>query len=109
MLMSSFHRFWSTEYMGDEGLSTGVLYTLVVAACLLLLAGLVVLCLAYRRHQEGVPAAGAVKGRHGDQLDIKHDQCYVVSYTLKSAADCNAERKPDILATPKGNGEYPPL
>lgn len=95
--------------MGDgEGLSQPLLYTLVVAASLLLLAGLVVLCLAYRRRQDEHPGAGAglaKASRHGNQLDIKQDQCYVVSYTLKSAADCASERKPDILETPRGNGK----
>lgn len=94
------------EYMGDgEGLSQPLLYTLVVTASLLLLAGLLVLCLAYRRRRQRHPAAASVAkaSRHGNQLDIKQDQCYVVSYTLKSAADCASERKPDILETPRGN------
>ncbi|XP_052133369.1 uncharacterized protein LOC113217719 [Frankliniella occidentalis] len=90
------------DYIGDEdSLSPPVMYTLVVTAALLLLAGLVILCLAYRRRQDGAPTVGVVKGGR-NQLDIKHDQCYVVSYTLKSAADCT-ERKPDILETPRGN------
>ncbi|KAK3926158.1 Kin of IRRE-like protein 2 [Frankliniella fusca] len=90
------------DYIGDEdSLSPPVMYILVVTAGLLLLAGLVILCMAYRRRHDGVPAPGVVKGGR-NQLDIKHDQCYVVSYTLKSAADC-AERKPDILETPRGN------
>jgi hypothetical protein len=71
--------------------------------------------------QQKVPPSGGLQSasRHNSLLEINHgEHRYVVSYTLKSAADCGqqqqqsqpqqqqqqqpSERQPDILNTPRG-------
>ena len=73
--------------------------------------------------QQKVPPTGGMESasRHNSLLEINHgEHRYVVSYTLKSAADCGqqqqqqsqqqqqpqppqpSERQPDILNTPRG-------
>ena len=70
--------------------------------------------------QQKVPPAGGLQSasRQNSLLEINHgEHRYVVSYTLKSAADCSqqqqqqqsqqhqqqpSERQPDILNTPRG-------
>lgn len=63
--------------------------------------------------QQKVPPAGGPQSasRHNSLLEINHgEHRYVVSYTLKSAAECGqqlqqqqpSERQPDILNTPRG-------
>lgn len=60
--------------------------------------------------QQKVPPTGGLQpaSRHNSLLEINHgEHRYVVSYTLKSAADCGqqqqqpSERQPDILNTPR--------
>lgn len=66
--------------------------------------------------QQKVPPTGGLQpaSRQNSLLEINHgEHRYVVSYTLKSAADCGqqqqesqqqqpSERQPDILNTPRG-------
>jgi hypothetical protein len=66
--------------------------------------------------QQKIPPTGELQpsSRHNSLLEINHgEHRYVVSYTLKSAADCGqqqqqpqqqqpSERQPDILNTPRG-------
>jgi hypothetical protein len=60
--------------------------------------------------QQKVPPTGGLQptSRQNSLLEINHgEHRYVVSYTLKSAADCGqqqqpSERQPDILDTPRG-------
>jgi hypothetical protein len=128
---------------GGVGLSVVPLAALLTGAVLTLgIAVLLVAVLAVRRrrdahhlhhhyHQQGVPhqmELEAVKqqkvpptgglqsaSRHNSLLEINHgEHRYVVSYTLKSAADCGeqqqqsqqqqqpSDRQPDILNTPRG-------
>jgi hypothetical protein len=66
--------------------------------------------------QQKIPPTGGLQpaSRHNSLLEINHgEHRYVVSYTLKSAADCGqqqqqpqhqqtTEKQPDILNTPRG-------
>ncbi|KDR21494.1 hypothetical protein L798_04054 [Zootermopsis nevadensis] len=117
---------------GDGGgLSVVPLAALLTGAVLTLgIAVLLVAVLAVRRHrdphnhhhrhgaphqmelegakQQKVPPSGGLQSasRHNSLLEINHgEHRYVVSYTLKSAAECGqqqtSERQPDILNTPR--------
>jgi hypothetical protein len=64
------------------------------------------------KQQKVLPSGGPLSAsRHSSLLEINHgEHRYVVSYTLKSAAECGqqlqqqqtSERQPDILNTPRG-------